>query len=252
MIRKDDGVVLNRVRSGDTSIVATLLAREGGKIRLVAKGALNPRSPYRGALEPGHHVEVLYYHKEERTQYFVKEVHVISTGVPSRGSLPELAGSLAVLELLDQVCYWGSPEPALLPLTLTFLHYGGRRDPLFSFLAYQFKVLETLGAAPHFDACATCGERVEEGFYHPEEGVVACSRHSASSQNRVRLDRDTFAELRRLERTPLEKLFETTVDPAFRKLLGRLLHRTYTFHVQGYSLPEALKLIPKENRDGPV
>ena len=249
MIRKDEGVVLKRGRKGDTSVVATLLSREGGKIRLIAKGAMGAKSPFRGALEPGYHLEVLYYYKEDRTQYFLKEVHVLASAWATRRSLPELAGSLAVFELLDQVCFWGNPEPGVLSLLLDYLRSQGGADPLFVFLAFQLKLLEVLGAAPHVSSCSVCGDRIVDGFYHPSEGTASCAKHSEASQNRLRLSGEAVALFGDIQSAPLQDVLGRQVDPDLRKLLGRLLHRTYTFHVQGYTLPEALKLIPKYGSD---
>ena len=78
MLKKDDGVVLRTARSGETSKIVTLLGRGGGKIRLIAKGALSGKSPFRGSLEPGTHLDIVYYHKEGRTLYFLREAHVYS------------------------------------------------------------------------------------------------------------------------------------------------------------------------------
>ena len=43
----------------------------------------------------------------------------------------------------------------------------------------------------------------------------------------------------------LSQLGAAEVDADVRKRLGKVLHWTYTFHINGYSLPQALKLIPR-------
>ncbi|MEJ2720147.1 MAG: recombination protein O N-terminal domain-containing protein [bacterium] len=63
MIKKDEGVILRSARSGETSKLVTFLGLESGKIRLIAKGALGGKSPFRGVLEPGNHLEIVYYFK---------------------------------------------------------------------------------------------------------------------------------------------------------------------------------------------
>jgi len=154
MLKKDDGVVLRTARSGETSKIVTLLGRGSGKIRLVAKGALSSKSAFRGALEPGTHLDVVYYHKEGRTHFFLREAHVYSAPRTETLELPELATMLAVLELLDHVCFPASPEPAIVDLLLEYLGCPQYDDPLVSFLVFQLRLLAVLGAVPDFSACA--------------------------------------------------------------------------------------------------
>ena len=110
MLRKDEGVVLSTTRRGESSKLVTFLGRDSGKTLLHAKGALGPKSPFRGSLEPGNYVEVLYYFKEGRTAFFLKEVSVHSGLNADGGALTRMAVTLAMLEILNQVCYWGHPE----------------------------------------------------------------------------------------------------------------------------------------------
>jgi len=252
MIQKDDGVVLKTARSGETSRIVTFLGKRSGKVRIIAKGALKPASPFRGALEPGNHAEVLYSYKEGRTLYFLREVHVHSSIDAGRGSLARTAASLAVLELADAVCFWESPEARVVDLVVEYLRCPPAEDPVLLFLAFETALLEALGALPDLSSCAVCGEPFERGFYHPEEGESACPLHTRPSAHRLELDADLAALERALAGSPLASAARASVPGGVRKRLGALLHWTYTFHVQNYRLPESLKLIQKDqgDRDG--
>ena len=63
------------------------------------------------------------------------------------------------------------------------------------------------------------------------------------------MDAPVLALLDRLMESSLGDVSLDGVDPVGRKKLGKILHWTYTFHIQGYTLPQALKLIPKGPRD---
>ena len=245
MLRKDEGVVLNTTRRGESSKLVTFLGRESGKTRLHAKGALSPKSPFRGCLEPGNCVELLYYYKEGRTTFFLKEVTVRSALDTAGGELTRTASSLAMLEILDQVCYWGHPEQEAIDLVEAFLNVGEVADPLLLLLAFEYKMLELLGVQPDFGFCAECGERSAGGYYHPEDGHSSCAEHARTSPHRIRLDDTIVNVIAVWSATPLDELAGATVEPDVRKRLGKILHWTYTFQINGYSLPEALKLIPK-------
>lgn len=248
MVLKDRGVVLKASRSGETSRQIVFLGRESGKIRLIAKGALTAKSPFAGVLEPGGVLAVIYYHKEGRSVYFLKDVDPI-TGIESRRrSLFELAPTLASLEILDQVCYWGSPEPGIVGLAETYLSTKRPADPLALFLAFEYMLLAVLGVLPDLGRCIICEKRLSRGFFHPEAGVSACARHSGASGRRIRLDAAVLGVLERIDSEGLDGVCRRGFDRDSRKRLGRILHWTYTFHVQGYRLPESLKLIPKDDR----
>ena len=116
---------------------------------------------------------------------------------------------------------------------------------LWLFLVFEFKLLEVLGTLPDFGSCQRCGTALTTGYFHAEDGVGSCATHSIPSPHRVRLDREAIEQLSRMASNPLSALARYPCAHETRKRLGKLLHWTYTFHVQGYSLPEALKLIPK-------
>ena len=248
MIKKDEGVVLRTARSGETSKIVTFLGREGGKIRFIAKGALGGKSAFRGALEPGTHLEVVYYHKEGRSLFFLREVHVHSAPRTESLTLSSLAALLAVLELLDQVCFPGSPEPGIVALLLDYRRCPDDDDPVFSFLVFQYNLLIVLGAVPDFAACASCGQPLSDGYFYPAEGASVCRTHAVSQSRRVWMDKSLIELISTIGRRPLRELRGMSVTAAARKDLGAVLHWTYTFHVNNYRLPEALKLIPKDKR----
>jgi len=247
MLRKDDGILLKSARQGETSRVVTFLGRESGKIRLLAKGALGHKSPFRGLLEPGNLVEAVYYYRKGRSQFFLREVHVRDGIRADREPLESVASTLAILELLDQTSYWESPDERIVDLAGEYFAATRDGDPLFIFLAFGFKLLDVFGAMPELSACQVCEKPLTSGFYHPAEGASACAAHSSGATKRIRLSADLLGLLEQMAAIPLRELTSATVDPDLRKRLGRVLHWTYTFHIHGYNLPEALKLIPSKH-----
>ena len=247
MLRKDEGVVLKSARSGETSKLITFFGRRSGRIKLIGKGALGERSPFRGALEIGNLIEVVYYYKEGRTLYFLKEVHVQSTLGAARQSLSHLAPALGLLELLDKVCYWGSPEERVVDLLEEYLACGLAKNPLYLYLVFAFKLLGILGVVPDFSACSSCRGDITGGYYIPAEGSSVCQTHRIESPHRVRLDENVLEHLVTIYSSSLAHASNLDVGPALRKRLGKILHWTYTFHIQGYSLPAALNLMPKSD-----
>ena len=245
MTRKDEGVVVKTARSGETSKHVTFFGRESGKVKLLAKGVLSAKSPWRAALEAGNVVEVVYYYKRDRTLYFLKEANILSTVGRERDSLSRVATILAALELIDQVCYWENPEERIVDLYVALVRCIDAADSIFLFLVFQFKLLDILGTMPDFLSCRVCGDDTSGGWYLPAEGTSVCKKHRVEAAQTLPLDETSNALLGRLASKPLVELARSEIDAPMRKRLGKIVHWTYTFHIQGYSLPEALKLIPR-------
>lgn len=244
MLIKDSGIVLAAARSGETSLSFVFLGRSGGKIRLLAKGALGPKHTSRGAIEPGNEIEVLYYQREGYATRYLKEASLIATPCAGRESLPHLAASLAALELLDQVCVPGaSLDEAIVDAATAFLSAPKSGDPLFLFLAFEIRLLAALGVSPDTMNCVRCGADSEDGTYSPRDGVSFCAEHGAAYPDAVALTPEVAAAAACCASEPYPELAGRAVSRAARKELGRLVHWTYTYHVQGYHLPRSLNLI---------
>jgi recombinational DNA repair protein (RecF pathway) len=111
------------------------------------------------------------------------------------------------------------------------------------FLAFEVKLLGALGALPEFGTCASCGSSIRNGRYDPANGVSYCSRERTGSGELITLNEEITGLIHRAERLPFFELAPLEMSDRARKTFGLLLHWTYTYHVQGYRLPNSLKLL---------
>lgn len=244
MLLRDTGIVLSTERRGESSLSVNFLGRSAGKMRMLAKGALSARHPSRGALEPGNEIEVLYYHREGQSTSYLKEVSLVRTPGAGRDSLPHMAANLAALELLNQVCVpRASIDSDVVDTASAFLAAPPAADPLFLFLAFQIKLLAALGVSPDTFDCVRCGATPREGIYSPRDGVSFCAEHRAPVPEAVKLSPEIVAATGECAEQSFDVLARAAVARGVRKELGRLVHWTYTYHVQGYHLPRSLNLI---------
>ena len=243
LLKKEAGVVLKRARSGSASSIVTMLGAESGKIKLMAKGARTKDSPFRGSLEPGSIIEAVYYFKERREIYFLRETAILTGPPPGAASLQALSARLAALELVDQICYPGDPDRAVWELIVSYLRTGRAADPLVLFLAFEVKLLGALGVLPEFHLCAECGAPVARGRYDPANGMSFCERERTAGGELMPLDGALLDVLDRAGHAGLQELAGLELSDSVRKRFGLLLHWTYTYHVQGYRVPNSLKLL---------
>ena len=244
MLIKDTGIVLAAERSGETSLTVRLLGRHSGKIRLLSKGAFGARHPGRGALEPGHEVEVVFYHRDGQMTHYLKESSLIARPAAGRDSLPHLAACLAALELLDEVCVPGaSLDETIVDTAVRYLAAPAGDDPLFVFLAFAIQLLDALGVSPDTASCVRCGASPAGGTYSPRDGVSFCAEHRPALTEAVALTTPVVAAAAQCATASFDAIARERVPRDIRKELGRLVHWTYTHHVQGYHLPRSLDLI---------
>jgi DNA repair protein RecO len=243
MLEKDDGIVLRTARSGETSLQVGFLGRRAGKIRLMAKGALGSKPSARGLLEPGNHLEIVYYFKEGRTLFFLREASLVAPAAGSRDSLEVMAVRLAAVELLDQVCYPGSADEGVVAVAAAFLDGPVPTDPLVYFLAFELALLGALGAIPDLARCGQCGRELDTGVYDARAGASFCRAHASGGGESITLTAPLLEGISGLMHGTLAEAATCRLDARVRKALGKLLHWTYTFHVQGYSLPKSLNLL---------
>ena len=244
MLLKDTGIVLAIERRGESSLSAVFLGRAAGKTRLLVKGALSAKHPSRGALEPGNEVEVLYYHRDGQATSYLKEVALLRVPGAGRDSLPHMAANLAALELLNHVCVpQASVDSEVVDTAASFLAAPPAEDPLFLFLAFEIKLLAALGVSPDTVDCVRCGESPRDGIYSPRDGVSFCAEHRDSVPEAVVLSPEIVAVTGQCAEQSFDVLAREAVARGVRKELGRLVHWTYTYHVQGYHLPRSLNLI---------
>lgn len=244
MLVKDNGLVLSVARSGETSLGVVFLGRASGKVRLLAKGALSSKHPSRGVLEPGNEVEVVFYYKDGFASYFLKETSLLAAPSAGRESLPHLAANLAALELLNLVCVPGaSLDHGIVDTAAAYLAAPANADPLLMFLAFEIKLLEVLGVAPDTFGCVHCGTTPDGGLYSPRDGVSFCAEHGTRVPESVTLSEELLHTAARCADASFDTIAESGVSRSARKELGRLVHWTYTYHVQGYHLPRSLSLL---------
>ena len=173
---RDVGVVLRTHRLGEADRIITLLTREHGKVRAVAKGVRRTGSRFGARLEPFMYVDLQLYqgrNLDTVTQAVTKEPYA---GPISR-SYPAFTAAAAIAETADKL----TPverEPATQAFWLTAGAFGAlareEHQPGLILDSYLLRALALAGYAPSFDACAVCGAAGPHRFFSPASGGMVC------------------------------------------------------------------------------
>jgi DNA repair protein RecO (recombination protein O) len=172
---RDDGVVLRTQKLGEADRIITLLTRQNGRVRAVAKGVRRTKSRFGGRLEPFTHVDVMIH--PGRSLDVITQAEVIRPyGAPLAGDYPRYTAGTAMLETAERFTPI-EKEPALRQFLLLI---GGLRalgetgedakEPRLVLDAYLLRSLAVAGYAPALEECARCGA----------PGIPATSATSAS------------------------------------------------------------------------
>jgi DNA repair protein RecO (recombination protein O) len=99
---RDDGVVLRTQKLGEADRVITLLTRQNGRVRAVAKGVRRTKSRFGARLEPFTHVDVLIH--PGRSLDVITQAEVIRAyGKPLATDYPRYTAGTAMLETAERL-----------------------------------------------------------------------------------------------------------------------------------------------------
>jgi len=176
---RDDGVVLRTQKLGEADRIVTLLTRQNGRVRAVAKGVRRTKSRFGARLEPFTHVDVMVH--PGRSLDVVTQAEVIRPyGAPLVGDYPRYTAGTAMLETAERFTPM-EKEPALRQFLLligglrTLSETGDEaREPRLVLDAYLLRSLAVAGYAPALEECARCGTRERLVAFAVAAGGMVC------------------------------------------------------------------------------
>ncbi|MEL5990130.1 DNA repair protein RecO [Microbacterium phosphatis] len=172
---RDEAVVLRTHKLGEADRIVTMLSREHGKVRAVAKGVRRTSSKFGARLEPFMVADVQLY--EGRNLDIVQEASSLGAyGADIAADYDRYTAASAMVETADRLT---DDEPApnqyyLLVGALRSLSRGehAARGTLDSYL---LRALSLGGWAPALEVCARCGREGPHGQFLAQLGGLVCA-----------------------------------------------------------------------------
>jgi DNA repair protein RecO (recombination protein O) len=257
-----DALVLRTWPCGETSAVASLLTRDHGYVKVIAKAARRPLSTLRPLVEPGRLVTVEFSLDPARELQYLRGGGVELDPLRGEPTLECSAYLLGALELVDRC----RPAGALVrddsegaadlfgvcDAFLRMLSSASGTEPALLFFAFEWELLARHGLAPEVSRCCVCGRpraEVAEAtrrFSAAEGGLLCgeCARGGADAGGRP-LGTGALDLLDVVEAHGLDGpgRLAPAPTPAVRREVGGHLHRFLGYHLPGYRLPAALDLL---------
>jgi DNA repair protein RecO (recombination protein O) len=174
---RDAGLVLRTRKLGEADRIVTLLTRDHGKVRAVAKGVRRPRSRFGARLEPFMHVDLQLY-EGRNLDTVTQAVTLAAYGAPLIADYPRFTAASAVTEAAEKLSgEERTPARALYRLSVGALAALARGDhtPGAVVDSFLLRALAGAGYAPALVDCSQCGAPGPHRAFSAGAGGMVCA-----------------------------------------------------------------------------
>jgi DNA repair protein RecO (recombination protein O) len=179
-----DAIVLRRLDYGEADRIVTLLTREHGKFKAIAKGARRSKARNGSALDLFSRSRMML--AKGRNLDVVAQVERNGDVRNISGDLKRTAYASLVAEVVDKVVEDRHPVGDIFELVVATLgrlntpERSGRADTAW----FLMRVLDLLGYQPQLFQCPSCNQALPEsaGWFSPLLGGILCARCGAHGQ----------------------------------------------------------------------
>jgi DNA repair protein RecO (recombination protein O) len=152
MIENATGLVLRTRLLTETSLIVHWLTPEIGRLATVAKGALRPKSPFRGKLDLFYRADLSFSRSRRSDLHTLREVSLRDTHPVLRRELLCLRQASYCATLVEQATETETPVPVVFDLMLALLQQLGAHGPQPQLvLAFELRLLSELGLQPELE-----------------------------------------------------------------------------------------------------
>jgi DNA repair protein RecO (recombination protein O) len=236
---RDRCICLRKTEYSETSQIVTLLSRDHGLIRAIAKGAHRRTkagaSKFDGGMDFLELGEAVFTHEPSReletlTEWTLREGHL-----ELRKDLRAMHLAMYAGELVDKLLEPHDPHPELfdqLEAALPQLGTGRREE---AFLVFQLELLRETGYLPEFFACTSCNRPTNgaaPGFFSAGQGGALCRDCESSFPDRLSIEPRLGRIVQTILRPPVDsatpsrppELTRLQTDPINQVLLAHVQH----------------------------
>ncbi|MEA4847928.1 MAG: DNA repair protein RecO [Clostridiaceae bacterium] len=178
-ISKTEGIVLKHTDLGEADKILTILTRNNGKIKAIAKGCRKPKSSLLSSSEVFVFSEFVLY--KGTNFYHISQAVTRETFYNIRKDLLRLSYATYFAELAEAVSDEGIPSERLFLLLAKSLYYLSEEKVPMGILSlgYQLKLMDISGYRPNLTRCSLC-RKVSEDYtrFSVDLGGVICGNCS--------------------------------------------------------------------------
>jgi len=241
-LRETEAIVLRTYRLGEADKIASLLTRQLGRLRAVARGARSLRRGYGGTLEPLSYVRLWIFDRENRDLLHINSAELLESFFEMQKDYRVQLAAQYLAEVAEQLLPEREANDRAFRLLLAVLralrHSGEVNRPL---LYFDYWMLLLGGFLPRLDACAACGRALgeEDGYYAPgAEGLLGSECRIPGADQRV--PAATRAWLGPGCHAPIDRWLEREKAPPGCRELRRFFETVIESHIERKLITRAM------------
>jgi len=242
MICTTDAIVLKTMKYRESSVIATLLTRDFGKLSVIAKGIRNRPKGGGSAPEPMNHVRVVLYRKPGRELQLMTQCEQVRNFRGLSEDLQRMAAGMAAVELTNLAMAPDEPHQEVFSLILDTLSAlsNATGDPGIALYYVEMQMLGLLGFRPELRRCVLCEGPLPVAS-KDQSIQIALGAHGAlcpscedKGHGEFRVSLPALNAMAALQDTPqAEAAFRIVLSPGMRTTIESVLRRLVMHHLTG-------------------
>ncbi|OGO77236.1 MAG: DNA repair protein RecO [Clostridiales bacterium GWB2_37_7] len=231
-ISKTQGIVLKYTNLGEADKILTILTRNKGKLKAVAKGCRKPKSSLLASSELFAFSEFVLY--KGSSLYHITQAETRETFYNLRNDLLKLSYAVFFVEMADAVSEEELSSERLFLLLAKALYYlaEGEIPVGLICLAYQLKVMDISGYRPSLQRCVHCGKtEVQEYKFDIVLGGIICNACKKFEKNTIKISSGSLETIRILLNSEISRLNTLKIDNTIFNEIDKLTKRFVEAHL---------------------
>lgn len=231
-ISKTEGIVLKYTNLGEADKILTILTRNNGKIKAVAKGCRKPKSSLLASSELFAFSEFVLY--KGSNLYHISQAETRETFYNLRNDLLKLSYAVFFVEMADAASEEELPNERLFLLLAKALYYLAEGEIPVGLinLGYQLKLMDISGYRPSIQRCVHCGEtEVREYKFDVVLGGILCEQCEKIGKNVIKISPGSVEAIRTLLNSEISRLNTLKIDNTIFNEIDKLTKRFVEAHL---------------------
>lgn len=220
-----NAIVLYHQDLGDADKIITLMSREYGKIKAVARGVKRPRNRLIGGTQLFTYSEFLLFKGRQLDN--ISQCQIKESFFRIRDDFKKLAYTSYMAELVNEFVPEKQKNEEVFFLFLKTLYWILKNDDIELITRFfEIKLLLLTGILPYMDSCINCKASLDdevEIYFKPSEGGFVCSNCCSIRENNLQIQKGTLNLLKFLSEIKYEQLDLVKLTPNLRQELEKIL-----------------------------
>ena len=173
---KTEALLLKKINFRDASNIIHFYTREHGRISVIAKGAREMKSQFRGYLEPLNHLSIIYYDKDTREIQTLSKVDLLQQFISNPKEIVANSYGNAIMETIDKIVQHNEESEHLFDMTINLLRFIDKQPEKaeIGFILFLFAAIKLLGYHIDLSRCHFCGEEFSRFYFHENNPQPHC------------------------------------------------------------------------------